>query len=86
MERLTWEQITRKYPSHLVGLNNVIKDDKGNVVSAELVYGVRWGEDPPEDSEVDLVIFTDPCPFGALNFGWDIDVIIRATTESEAED
>lgn len=62
MERLTWEQITEKYPCHFVGLNNVIRDDEGNVESAELIYAYTIAEYPEGTPETDLVIFTTPFP------------------------
>lgn len=86
MERLTWKQIIEKYPEHFVGLKNVIEDDKGNIESAELVFGCYFQELPEEVPEDIKVVFTAPCPFGAIGLGIPVDDILKALLNDKEKD
>ncbi len=37
-ELICWEEIKKKYPDANLALNNVVKDDKGNITWANVVY------------------------------------------------
>lgn len=88
MERLSWKQITEKYPSHSVGLRNITRDDRGNIESAEVVFAyvmfdIPIGVDLPE---TELVVLTDPCPLGAIGLGLPIDEILEALFNNGKEE
>jgi len=68
-KRLTQEEIIKLYPNHTVGLNNVIEGDKGEIVSAEVVYALKGTVNPSEADNVpivDMLLWTEPSPFGML--------------------
>lgn len=87
MIRLTWEQITKKHPHHVVGLKNVTKDDKNNIESADLIFVCDidyyiFGEELPE---CDLLAFTDPYVLGALSLGEPTDELLEALDKMKKE-